>query len=131
MTVLAGLCAAGCGTKATVADFSGNRIEVRRVKLSPEKDEITVLQGNATRSIRVKDIDLLSIYPQVTRTHSGKLFYQAEVILQDGTKIGFSDPGIGKPADSYICIDGELQGEVEGGKYRISFDNIGEVEIRD
>jgi len=122
------LACAGCFINGTVTDLSHNKTELKGVKLLPKRRNITILHGDATRLVRLKDVDKITVYPSATKTVGGQLYYQAEVILDDGTKIGFS--GRSEPGDAYICVDGSLQGRAEGGKYSITLDNVSEIEIR-
>ena len=121
----------GCSINATVSDFSQNRIDVRKLKLKPMRRKILIVHGGATRIIKLKNIDKIALYPHGSKSVGGQLYYQAEVTLDDGTKIGFSDPAKGKPADAFMCIDGELRGRTEDGKYRITLDNVSVIEIQD
>ncbi|MBD3393793.1 MAG: hypothetical protein GF418_16810 [Chitinivibrionales bacterium] len=130
MVALCALCA-GCGVTALVTDLSRNTTEVSKVKLSPSRGKLTILHGGATRTVRLKDVEKIVVYPHGTRNAGGKLYYQAEVILDDGTRIGFSDPSAGKPADAFVCIDGSLRGRAEGGTYQITFDKVSQIEIRE
>lgn|GEM_PF-4046245 len=124
------LCVAGCGVTAVVTDFSDGTVQLRHLKTSPLRARIKVIEGDATRVIKLKSIDKLSVFPAGTRSEGGQLYYQAGILLDDGTKLGFADKAGEKWAATYLCIDGELRGKTVGGWYVIPLDKIMELDIQ-
>ena len=120
----------GCSVNAIIVDVNNVGNIVKRITLSDRGKNIEILHGNSLRIIKLKDIYELSIYSNSFKNSDNKMYYHARIILQDGEKIGFSNPGSNVESDTYINIDAVLKGKVNYREYKIKFSDIAQLEIK-
>jgi hypothetical protein len=119
----------GCGITAEIACVSGVKTEVEDIKISTSSQKILILDGDASRQLRVKDIDIITILPVQTCTIDGKLYYQARIQLKNGVKIGYDSQGK-KETMAFICLNETVFGKSNGGEYSVSLDKISEINFK-
>jgi hypothetical protein len=123
------LSASGCGVKAVITGFSGAKTEVEKLKASGAGGTVSILDGDALRQVKLKNVDLITVLPTQTRMHNGGLYYQVRVMCKDGTKIGFDDK-VNPESAAFISLDGVFVSKTRGGTYSISIDKVSELDVK-
>ncbi len=105
-----------------IVDRSGLEVAVEKISLEPGPS-LYILDGESERWVPLKDIQKLTIDPSKFRSYKNKLFYQAVVVLSDGSQI---KPRKGKTSESaaYVNVDSVVKGMSKAGPVEIKMENV-------
>ncbi len=116
----------GCAAGGKVTDFDKNTTSVSKLQLA-DSGTLSIYDGNAVHEVALKEIKCLRIENDITTTYNRELYYRVEVVLRNGTTIGSLK---NRDTRVYVAVNHYLEGESEGGPYRILLADVSRLEIR-
>jgi hypothetical protein len=118
----------GCRLTVTVTDFGKTATVVRNAHLCGA-NALEVIDGDATRYVKLQSVRRIKVYPQSMRNVGGHLYYQTQINMSKDSAIGYADHETGKKPGAFLRIDGTLCGDAGGGAYEINLDKVSEIEV--
>ncbi|GBU25184.1 hypothetical protein R83H12_01825 [Fibrobacteria bacterium R8-3-H12] len=106
-----------CSAPFNLTDRSGNTFVIESPKLEYGGNLVYKI-GDATRELKIKDIVSLSIPEAEPKVFDGKVFYPANLSLEDS---------ISAPNRGFICVEGTIIAENAGRDFSIPLANIKEL----
>ena len=111
---------AACSSPYSLTDRSGNTFVIEKMELEP-KEYFEYRAGDATRELKPKDIVSLSIPNAEPKIFDGKVFYPAELVIEDTVSV---------PTQGFICVEGTLTAKNAGRNFSIKVMNISEIKLK-
>lgn len=109
-----------------VVDRTGMTFFLDKVKF---KNNLEVLDGEATRYIPLELIKRIVIDPSQTFFRDDKIYYFSVVELVDGTQIKPRKSTNQDVTKAFVCIDNLLEGQDINGKIKLPLEDVNIIQI--
>ena len=119
---------ASCTVGGKVTDIRDKSTVVRWLRVEGTRT-LKVLDGDAPRRVPLARIRTMRIYGDMSRTYDRDLYYLAEIVFSDGTKIGSTGHSNDRRATAYVAVGDVLQGRTKAGDFEISLHDVSRLEI--
>ena len=126
ITCLLFLILTGCASTALVTDTRNFQTRISDIELE-KSPYVRVLHGDAVLDLSLDKISSITVFPDESRTFSGKLYYRAKIDLTDGTTLSSTSPASAVRGVTYLHVGDYLTGQSEAGPYRISLTDVSRV----
>lgn len=122
----AALC--GCGISAVIVDRSETKTTLTDPRLEGEPN-FRVLLGGAVRDIPFDEVRMVKIDPAESISFERRLYYSAQVILQDGTVLSESGTDSTFHRQCYISVQNVITGYHRGERFSIPLQNVQQLKV--
>jgi len=106
-----------CSKVFNLTDRSGNTFVVKGIEIE-YGGNLEYKVGDATRELKIKDIDSLSIPEAEPTVFDGKVFYPATLFMEDSVSV---------PKQGFICVEGMIIADNAGRDFSIPLAKIKEL----
>jgi hypothetical protein len=108
---------AACSSAYNLTDRSGNVFVIEKPEMET-KGNLEYRAGEGVRELALADIVSLSIPSADPKIFDGKVFYPAQLALEDTVSV---------PKQGFICVEGTLIAKNAGSKFSIPMANVKEL----
>lgn len=119
----------GCALSGSVVDLGSFETKLNAMKLV-DYPFLKVYYGGSKREIALKEIASILINPAACATFDGELYYSADIILKDGTRIRSLEKDQSATTRAYVSVQNKISGKKGQDYYRIQLDNIARPTIQ-
>jgi hypothetical protein len=117
----------GCAVSGVVTDKGLFDTSIENVHLTNEP-YFRLYLGGSYQKIPIKQIQVLNISPDTSLIIDRQLYYKAEIILTNGSKV-LSSKDKTKKMPVFVCVENSLQGKNDQGLYELHLSELVNLKI--